>query len=353
MNKLRVKFFLLSLAIVLILTLAACSKTINSVRDNQLSLNSAREYDVLEMPLPDDLASPSFEYSGLGWYGDTLVLLPQYPNRNASGQTGLLYGITKDDLIKWKIDQSQELDFFDIPFDDAGLSRSLPAFEGFEAILFLDHDVYLTIETSAGNPMKSYLVRGSVSSDGEGRLAIRLDKDQIIELPQQNQSSNASYEALTSDGEFIYALYEQNGQSANEHPYTLKIDQELLAIEKIPVEPINYRISDVSQRNENGEFWGVNYFFPGDEHLKVEVDPISDLYGLPGSHEFDGRVERLVKFLLNSEGVEIFDQAPVYLELSASGESRNWEGLVVLDKNSFVIVTDKFPGSMLAMVIIE
>ena len=353
MNKLRIKSFLFSAVIVLILTAVACSNKFNPARGDQSSLNSAREYDVLEIPLPDNLDSPSFEYSGLGWYGDTLVLLPQYPNRNASGQTGLLYGITKDDLIKWKNDQSQKLSFIDIPFDDAGLSRSLPVFEGFEAILFLDQDVYLTIETSAGNPMKSYLVRGSVSSDGEGRIAIRLDKEQIIELPQQNQSSNASYEALTSDGEFIYALYEQNGQSANEHPYALKIDRELLAIEEIPVEPINYRITDASQSNKNGEFWGVNYFYPGDEHLKVGVDPISDLYGLPGSHQFDGRVERLVKFLLNSEGVELFDQAPVYLELSDSGESRNWEGLVVLDKNTFVIVTDKFPVSMLAMVIIE
>lgn len=294
MNDRRFTFLKTFTALTLLFQLVACSHKALIDDNDQSVVDIAREYAVLEIPLPDEISLSAFEYSGLGWFGDILVLLPQYPNRNSGGHSGLLYGIKKDDLIKWKNDPSQELVFFDIPFDDVGFSRSLPEFEGFEAILFIDQDVYLTIETSAGNPMKSFLVRGSVLSNGEDGFAISLDKKQIIELPQQNRSSNASYEALTSDGEFIYALYEQYGQCVNEHPYALKINRQLSVIEEIPVDPINYRVTDASQIDKNGEFWAVNYFYSGDVHLKVEVDPISDRFGLPGSHEFGERVERLM-----------------------------------------------------------
>lgn len=353
MNKSRTYFIRVILAISVIFATAACSKSDKEVRGEQSDPIRALEYAVMEIPLPEKLSSPMFEFSGLGWYGDVMVLLPQYPNGITGMQPGLLYGIQRDDLINWKDDNSSRLNFFDIPFDDGGLSKTLKGFEGFESILFLEDVVYLTIETCGGNPMKSFLVKGSVGGSGPDDFMIVLDKDKTIELPQQNNYSNASYEALTSDGEYIYALYEQYGESVNKDPIVLKIDRELNIIDEMPIDSINYRITDASLMNENGEFWAINYFFPGDEHLKVEADAVSDRFGLPRSHENDQRVERLVKFRLNFSGIEIIDQEPIYLELLADGDARNWEGLVVLDEKTFVIVTDKFPGSLLGMVIIE
>ena len=353
MNKFRTYFTRVLLALFVIIAAAACRKSDKEVRGEQSDPIRALEYAVMEIPLPEKLSSPMFEYSGLGWHGDVMVLLPQYPNGITGNQPGLLYGIQRGDLINWKDDNSSRLNFFDIPFDDGGLSKTLKGFEGFESILFLEDDVYLTIETRGGNPMRSYMVKGSVEGSGPDDIMIALDKDKTIELPQQNNYSNASYEALTSDGEYIYALYEQYGESVNKDPIVLKIDRDLNIIEEMPIDSINYRITDASLMNENGKFWAINYFFHGDEHLKVEADAVSDRFGLPGSHENDQRVERLVKFRLNFERMELIDETPLYLELLANGESRNWEGLVVLDENTFVIVTDKFPGSLLAMVIIE
>jgi len=37
------------------------------------------EVNVVSLRLPERIQAPSFEYSGMAWFGDYLVLLPQYP----------------------------------------------------------------------------------------------------------------------------------------------------------------------------------------------------------------------------------------------------------------------------------
>ena len=48
-------------------------------------------------------------------------------------------------------------------------------------------------------------------------------------------------------------------------------------------------------------------------------------------------------------GVQLTDTPPIQLQL-LSDDLRNWEGIVRLDNLGFLLVTDKFPRTMLGFV---
>jgi hypothetical protein len=307
----------------------------------------------MEIPLPGELASANMEYSGLSWYGKYLILLPQYPNRINHDDEGFLYAINKDNLMAFLDNPTTEVLVDPIPFDDAGLSKQLVGFEGFEAIVFIEDSVYLTIETHGGNPMRSFIVKGLVEFDESTIKAIRLEGSSLVELTVQNNNSNASYEALTCDGTFIYAFFEQNGEAQNNLPFVIRLDSDLKNWKEIPLDFINYRLTDATLMDEDGSFWMINYFFPGDTHLEVENDPISSRYGLGESHQNNEPVERLVKLNLTEKRFILTDEPPLYLYLLANDEARNWEGLVRFGEQGFLLVTDKFPDSILGFIKIQ
>ena len=47
-------------------------------------------------------------------------------------------------------------------------------------------------------------------------------------------------------------------------------------------------------------------------------------------------------------GIVLTETPPIQLELGP--ESRNWEGLVRLEDRGFLLMTDKFPGTILGFV---
>lgn len=355
------KFSTFTLVFILILSLTACSNNsvitalpmVSETAESDATRNpiaAIAEYDLIEIPLPKELASASMEYSGLAWYDDDLVLLPQFPNGIRGNQDGFLYSISWDSLEEFLKDPTTTILTNEIPFDDAGISKQLDGFEGFEAILFIKNSVYLTIETHGGNPMKSFVVRGAVEiADNEIR-GIKLDQTSLVELPVQNDNSNASYEALTSDGEYVYAFFEQNGEDQNDHPYAVRLDTDLKNWKEIPVDAVNYRLTDATLMDDDGGFWMINYFYPGDKNLAVDQDPISTRYGLGESHQRNKPIERLVRFSLSQERFVLDSVAPIYLKLLEQDEARNWEGLATFGENGFFLITDKFPDSILGFI---
>ena len=350
-------FTLLSVSSLLILLLTACSNNGNptSIVDGS-ALPSAKtliEYEITPITLPKEQSEASMEYSGLAWYGNNLILLPQYPEGIDGNRDGFLYAISRESLIDFLENPATQVQIGSIPFDDAGLSKDIIGFEGFEAVVFVEDSVYLTIEARGGNPMKSYLVKGTVVTE-EGRISkILLDASSLVELKVQNTSSNASYEALTTDGQYIYAFFEQNGKAQNDHPYAVRLNLDLTNYQEVPLDFINYRLTDATIMNDDGGFWIINYFFPGDTHLRVGEDPISTRYGLGESHQQNEPVERLVKMNFTNGEFVLAEEAPLYLHLLENNEARNWEGLVELDDSGFLIVTDKFPGSILVYIKIK
>ena len=87
------------------------------------------EVDVLEIPLPEQIATSLMEYSSMAWLEEDLILMPQYPHRLNPEGLGKLYALKKADIIQY-IEQpdGEPLDIREIAFDDSGLHKTLPGF---------------------------------------------------------------------------------------------------------------------------------------------------------------------------------------------------------------------------------
>ena len=137
-------------------------------------------------------------------------------------------------------------------------------------------------------------------------------------------------------------FYEANGAGVNEAPQAYTIDLATGEVSSIPFPNVEYRITDVTAHDADGVFWGINYFFAGEEFLAAENDPVFDQYGMGASQaEFDG-FERLVAFQYTPDGIELVDQAPIQILMTEDSRGRNWEGIVALDDMGYLVITDRF-----------
>ncbi len=312
-------------------------------------IEQIEEVQVKELPLPDYLQDSRIEFSGLAWYGEELVLLPQYPHRVADAQgRGLLYAINKQDILRSLSEPNSEvLTVQEVWFDDAGLHTELKGFEGFESIVFDGEVVYLTVETRNGSPMMGYLVQGNVQDNLDG---IRLNGDNMVEVTPQASFQNATDESILAFDGNIYTIFEDNGLLKNPEPQVHAFNSQLESLPPLTFPNIEYRITDATDVEQNGTFWVMNYFYPGDTHLEAENDPIAVRFGEGETHQKSDRVERILQMQITPDGVLLSDIATIQLQLLENGESRNWEGLVKLDDIGFITVTDKFPTTILGFV---
>ena len=362
----------LIIGIILIISLVACSNKaiLPDLTDTQTSLPANRqdqtesiltitgnnpeetptnreyleEVEVIPLKLPDRISAASFEYSGMGWFGDYMVLLPQYPEGKDFSRKPNLFAIAKQDLLAAITDPDLELPVRDIPIENSDLRSVIKGFEGFESILFVDQNVYMTIESRAGDPMMGYLIRGVVNGDLE---SITLDVNSLVELRPFSSELNATFEGMTYWNGSLYVMYEHNSMRNVKQPVAYQINPDLENIREIPFPVINYRITDATISDVDGKFWVMNYFFPGDTHLAVDQDSLVEEYGEGKTHAENDPVERLVQLQIENDQISRIDQPPTYLQLLDNDIARNWEGLVILDNLGFLLITDSFPGSVL------
>lgn len=362
----------LIIGIILIISLVACSNKaiLPDLTDTQTSLPANRqdqtesiltitgnnpeetptnreyleEVEVIPLKLPDRISAASFEYSGMGWFGDYMVLLPQYPEGKDFSRKPNLFAIAKQDLLAAITDPDLELPVRDIPIENSDLRSVIKGFEGFESILFVDQNVYMTIESRAGDPMMGYLIRGVVNGDLE---SITLDVNSLVELRPFSSELNATFEGMTYWNGSLYVMYEHNSMRNVKQPVAYQINPDLENIREIPFPVINYRITDATISDVDGKFWVMNYFFPGDTHLAVDQDSLVEEYGEGKTHAENDPVERLVQLQIENDQISRIDQPPTYLQLLDNDIARNWEGLVMLDNLGFLLITDSFPGSVL------
>ncbi|HRW49670.1 MAG TPA: hypothetical protein P5333_19270 [Caldilinea sp.] len=306
------------------------------------------EHGVTLIPLAGALAERDAEFSGLARWGDEYVLLPQYPARYGGnlftlGETEIvaaLAGLDGDGLAP-----------VPLAFDDGGLSSAIRGFEGFEAIAIAGDRVYLTIEADDGPTMTGYLVAGTI--DAASRR-VTLDPATLAPMAEQAPIDNMSYEALTvlADGR-VLALYEANGANVNPQPVAHLFDAAGAPAGTLPSPTLEYRITDAMPAGEDGRFWAINYYFPGDEaKLVPAADPLAERYGEGATHAANRAVERLVELQATETGVMLVDQPPLQLSL-LPGVARNWEGIAPLQTeylDGFLLVSDTFPATMLGFV---
>lgn len=342
------------------LLLAACQSPTPPVATPQVtppavssSPNQAQEYPVQLISLEGPLSKPQAELSGLTWYGDYLLLLPQYPERfvqaNAPDSYGALFTLSKSEVLAYLDGKnSAALTPRPIPLFAPDLKQKVSGFEGFESVTVSGNRIFLTIEThQSSGSMLAVLISGTIAPN---LTEIRLDTTRLANIPAQAPISNFSDEAITLSGDRLITFYEGNGASVTPKPVGRLFDLELSPQTALAIPNLEYRITDATPVDASGQFWVINYFYPGDTKIAPTSDPLFERYGKPPSHSQSKAVERLVQLQWSEKDIRLVERFPIYLYLLSDGTARNWEGLAQLDTRGFLLVTDSYPSTLLGFV---
>lgn len=299
---------------------------------------------IVEIPLSGSIAKKKAELSGLAWIGDTLILLPQYPEKFGPNE-GALLAIPKQAILDYLDGKSKEpITPTKITLNAPGLKDSIRDYEGFEAIGFSNQNVYLTIESGKGNHMMGYLVSGTISSD---LTAITLDTSHVVEIEPGIQMDNRTDEALVIAQDKVFTFFEINGAGLNPHPAAHVFSLDLTPQGTISFPNLEYRVTDAAL-GRNGELWVINNLSPNDTALFTRSDLLNETYN-GGTPTVDiQQVERLVKLNFSTSGIALANTPPIQIALDKV--SRNWEGLALLDDRGFLMVTDKHPDTILGFI---
>lgn len=338
---------LIILSIFVIAAYSCSSTEINYKNKEIAAANLVNEISILKIPLLGEISARSAEISGMCWYGDNLILLPQYPS-NFDSDSGKIFFLKKSLLLN-SISNSDnaalEPDYYSVnstDFDDLFRLGS-----GFESITINENSAYFTIENMNGGKTETILIRGEIDSINK---RIELKKESIIKDPTDLFIHNISSESILYYNNIIIPIFEVFGKNINKNPKVSVFNQNLEFIKKINFPNIEYRITDVTSVDEKGKFWAINYFYPGDnKKLNPAQDEIILHHGLGKSHYIYDPVERLIQFQIRENEIVLTEQPPVYLELTKNN-GRNWEAIAKLNDIGFIIATDTFPETILAFV---
>ncbi len=309
-------------------------------------------------PLILELAGPltdrQAEVSGMTWKGDTLVVLPQDPTLFAAhGQLGF-FVLTRQEISAaingagpGPIRPRQ------VTCRAPGLSRLVRGFDGLEAIGLMDGRWYMTVEAKEDTATTGYLVSGDYDVNA---AVVVMDMNRVTVIPMGLNVPNLSEETLVVDGDRIITISEANGRYLNPNPVGKIFDANLDFQGTLPLPRIEYRVTDATEIDSHGCFWVINYFYPPErDKLQPAADPELERFADGAAPDPDACVERLLELQLVRRGTP--DEAivrtatpPLNLTLLANGECRNWEAVARLDNRGFLLMTDQYPGTLLAFV---
>jgi hypothetical protein len=297
------------------------------------------ERPIRHLALIGPAARADAEISGLAWAGDRLILLPQYPGPPRTDAPSL-FQVTREALTVSRTDDRPVVPE-PLPCDFVGDLG--PAFDGFEAIAVDGDALYLTAELEDdGHGVVGVLLRGRLEGD---RAVVELDRH--LALRAQTGLANIGYEALVLVPDGVLVLYEVNGEP-NPTPRALLADRGLTTLREVPLDGLEYRLTDATAADGEGRFWVANYHWPG-SGWSPGVCELTRSYGRGQSHARCRTVERLVEMRWTGDAVRLTGRAPLLLELVDDAHARNWEG-VARDGDGFVLVTDRYPETIFAYV---
>lgn len=307
-------------------------------------IEDGAETAVQTIELSGSITNRNAEVSGMAWYGDTLILMPQYPDFERG--KSVIFAIPKGDILAY-LDgiRAAPITPIEVPFESSGVGDRMRGFEGYEAIVFDGEIAYLTIEVSGGG-MQGFVLRGQIEPD---LSQFTMVGPRMTEIEQPVNLGNRSDESILIYHNQVVTFYESNGPEVNPAPMAhLFLTGELNVAGTAVFPHIPYRITDVTMVDEDGRFWAINYNFPGDRAIQ-EADSLIANYTEGESHQQSDGVERLVEFQFSDNGIIRVEQPPIQLQLLPD-DLRNWEGIVRLDDAGFLLVTDKFPETILGYV---
>ena len=128
------------------------------------------------------------------------------------------------------------------------------------------------------------------------------------------------------------------------------MDESFSSISTVDLSNIEYRLTDATALDENGNFWVINIFMPVEFWLYTISDPLFETYGKGQTHADNMNVERFLELHYNQDNITLTDTEPIQLELIDQFNSRNWEALVALEDKGFLAMTDTYPETILAFI---
>ena len=305
------------------------------------SLILCEEAKVQEIKLSGLITDREQEISGMDWYQDRLFLLPENIG-------GFLFSISKGEVLN-AIKSGEKLPITPkkTRFKTPDYSSLINGFDGFEAIAFNRDKIYITIEAEHDGEMVSYLAWGKIDSKS---LEVVMNEEDLETIKTPIQLNNLSFESLLINDEDIIMIYEANGSNLRKNPTQTVFSHKSKNISQINFPNIEYRITDATRMDNNGRFWAINYFWPGDKKLlNPGKDNVLNMVRKGSSHFKSDQIERLVEFQVNTGKISISDTNPIQLFLE-SDASRNWEAVARLDDKGLLIASDKHPRMILGYV---
>ena len=299
----------------------------------------AEEISPIEITLEGNASIRALEMSGLSWYRDNLILMPQY----VDSKSPAFYTIKKSKLKEWVKNKKK------IPILPKKINLKMPNFDqlidgyqGFEALCFHGDKIYLIIESKHNGFMRSYIIMGTIDLK---RSLIDLSQSILNEIPIPINLKNIGYESILKHNSNLYLFFEANGVNVVKKAYALKYNMSLEYKGKVSLQNIEYRLTDVSKADSKGNFWGMNFFWPGERDLlKPDKDNLIDKLDNGKTHQRFEHVEQLLHFKVNRDMIVRTSKPPIQLELEK--ESRNWEGVAMLDNMGFLLIVDEYPRTI-------
>ena len=308
-----------------------------------LQIILAKEVLPIEILLTGEATERSFEMYGLAWYKDYLILMPQYVNESKPR----FYYLKKSTINDWlNGNKEKPLNPSKIDIIMPDYFNSIKGYQGFEAICFIGNKAYLIIETKNNDLMKSFIVKGSM--DIKNKTLI-IDPEKKVEILLPVNIKNMGYESILKYKYRLMVLFEANGINVNSDPKASFYNSSLKQKGHISFPNIEYRITDATELDDQGRFWAINFFWPGE---KKRLNPGKDLVlnnTVKGeTHQEFEHVERLVEFKIDGKNIYKTNSLPIQLKLNQN--SRNWEGVVRMENKGFLMIVDEHPRTILAFI---
>jgi len=309
------------------------------------AITAQQRYHLLH--LPDSINSINEEFSGMDVLEGRIYLLPQYGSHMDTKLDGdfFIYSI-KADSIRRNIEGKDEgiTSFGKVKVKGlAELPDSLKMYyEGFEAISFIGHQVFLSMETVDSSDY-CYLLKGEIDTSTK---EITIDPKKFIALKRYPYIKNAGFEGLTylPKQKKLLAVYEFNGSPDGGIGYLIDPDFNKLP-RKIKFPFLPFRITDTDAAKD-GSVYAINYYYGGDyskylnnQVLRNEEEPLKNLVPELRDSLIKNPNYLRVKGTAYARIVKIKSLKSKYWSHIKSFDAfeNNWEGMVLFDKGALII----------------
>jgi hypothetical protein len=279
-----------------------------------------------EIPLPAAVAHRNNEYSSLALWKSRIILTPQYPARYIySLDTSYIDAVINGTK---PIDTLYTFEFINL----YPLIARVQYYQGFEAAVVVGNRIFYTIETGLANP-HDFLVRGTLTDK-----KIVMDTGYIVRLPKLAKDhgqplDEAGHESITylPQQNKLLVLFEFNNFPGRSKGWL--IDTSFTKPDEIAVQPIDFRITDIHEKN--GKMYAINYGYTGEFEEYEPTEKIKKGDGRYANWKIDC-ITRVIELELKDNEIRIKPK-PVF-----TFDCENWEGILQYRKG-VLMITDQHP----------